>query len=440
MRILHFADLHIGVENYGRPDPETGLSTRLNDFLAAYDAIVDYALDTSVDLVLFCGDAYKSRDPSQTHQREFAKRIARLSSRGVPVFLLVGNHDLPHVLGRATALEIFQTLDVANVHIGNALKTYRIETASGPVQIVGVPWVTRSSLLARDETRRLTPDEVNMAMQERLARLIRAQAEGLDPGIPAVLAGHLSVGDAKAGSEQWMMLGRDYVLLKSDVALPQFDYVALGHVHRHQILARDPYVVYSGSVQRVDFGEEDDEKGFCEVDLDTEKAAGARLRSFEFQRLDARRFLTIRVRVGADELDATAAAALAISKHDVRDAIVRVQIELPSGLEGGLRDGAVRDALEDAHHVASISREIIDQPRTRLGSATSSEILDPKRMLRLYMDAKGIPEDKAAVLMRPGGGVDGRGSALNPGRPRGIGRDRGAVAPAPDIGGIGWIL
>ena len=137
MRILHFADLHIGVENYGRPDPETGLSTRLNDFLAAYDAIVDYALDTSVDLVLFCGDAYKSRDPSQTHQREFAKRIAMLSSHGVPVFLLVGNHDLPHVLGRATALEIFQTLDVANVHIGNALKTYRIETASGPVQVVG---------------------------------------------------------------------------------------------------------------------------------------------------------------------------------------------------------------------------------------------------------------------------------------------------------------
>ena len=281
MRILHFADLHIGVENYGKPDPETGLSTRLKDFLAAYDRVVQYALDTRVDLVLFCGDAYKSRDPSQTHQREFARRIARLSSEGIPVFLLVGNHDLPHVLGRATALEIFQTLDVANVHIGDALKTYVIETASGPLQVIAVPWVTRSSFLAKEETRRLTPDQVNEAIQERLARLIRAQAESLNPDLPAVLAGHLSVGDAKAGSEQWMTLGRDYVLLKSDVALPQVDYVALGHVHRHQILATDPYVVYSGSIERVDFGEEDDEKGFCMVDLDAQRPAGSRVRDFE---------------------------------------------------------------------------------------------------------------------------------------------------------------
>jgi exonuclease SbcD len=69
MRILHFSDVHIGVENYGRPDPETGLSTRLADFLDTLDEVVDYALENKVDLALFCGDAYKSRDPSQTHQR-----------------------------------------------------------------------------------------------------------------------------------------------------------------------------------------------------------------------------------------------------------------------------------------------------------------------------------------------------------------------------------
>ena len=77
MRILHFSDLHIGVENYGRTDPETGLSTRLGDFLASLDQVVDYALAESVDLVLLAGDAYKGRDPSQTQQREFARRLTR---------------------------------------------------------------------------------------------------------------------------------------------------------------------------------------------------------------------------------------------------------------------------------------------------------------------------------------------------------------------------
>ena len=75
MRILHFSDLHIGVENYGRTDPNTGLSTRLTDFLEALDELVEFALANSVDLVLLAGDAYKGRDPSQTHQRELARRL-----------------------------------------------------------------------------------------------------------------------------------------------------------------------------------------------------------------------------------------------------------------------------------------------------------------------------------------------------------------------------
>ncbi|MQY72420.1 MAG: exonuclease SbcCD subunit D, partial [Dehalococcoidia bacterium] len=83
MKILHFADLHLGVESYGHIDPATGLSSRLLDFLFALDQVVDYALENKVDLVLFCGDAYKTREPTQTQQREFAKRINRLSTNNV---------------------------------------------------------------------------------------------------------------------------------------------------------------------------------------------------------------------------------------------------------------------------------------------------------------------------------------------------------------------
>lgn len=93
MKIVHFADLHLGVENYGHINPENGLSSRLEDFLAALDELVDYAINQKVDLVLFCGDAYKTREPSQTQQREFALRIRRLSEGGVPLFLIIGNHD-----------------------------------------------------------------------------------------------------------------------------------------------------------------------------------------------------------------------------------------------------------------------------------------------------------------------------------------------------------
>ena len=177
MRILHFADVHIGVENYSRTDPNTGLSTRLQDFLETFDELVDYAIGSDVHLALFCGDAYKSRDPSQTHQREFAKRIVRLSDAGIPSFLLVGNHDTPHVQGRATSLDIYRTLPMPRVTIGDNATTYRIETAVGPVQIVAAPWVRRSQLLARDEMRGLSTFEINAKISDTLTNLIQIEAQ-----------------------------------------------------------------------------------------------------------------------------------------------------------------------------------------------------------------------------------------------------------------------
>ena len=149
------------------------------------------------------------------------------------------------------------------VTIGDAPKTYTIDTPKGPIQIIAVPWVRRSQFLARDESRKLTPEQINENIQESLTRIIQNNAQSLDPEIPAILAGHVTVSQATTSSEQSMMLGRDHVLLKSAVTLPQLDYVALGHIHKHQILGMLPHVVYAGSLQRIDFGEENDDKGYC---------------------------------------------------------------------------------------------------------------------------------------------------------------------------------
>ena len=399
MRIVHFADVHIGVENFGKTDPDTGLSTRLADFLKSFDEAVDYAIDADADLVLCCGDAYKSRDPSQTHQREFAHRLVRLSSAGIPTFLVVGNHDIPAVFGRATALEIFQTLEVPNVYVGDRLTTYRVPTASGEIQIVAVPWPRRSGLLARRDTRGLTPDQVNEAIQEMMSRLIRAQVGALDPAVPSLLAGHVTVSGATVGSEQSMMLGRDPVLLKSDVALPQLDYVALGHIHRHQVLNETPHVVYSGSLERVDFGEEGDDKGFCVFELDPQRGVGDRLRSFEFRRVDARRFVTVDVEIRSGDADPTRTVIDAISARDVTDAIVRVRITVQAEQDRYLRESDIRGALSEAHFVASIAREVPDRHRSRLGPAYA-EGLSPKRALEAYFEERGFTKERSDLLMK----------------------------------------
>ena len=401
MRILHFSDLHIGVENYGQTDPETGLSTRLADFLSSLDEVVEYALIEDVDLVLLAGDAYKGRDPSQTHQREFAKRLSRLSEASIPSFLLVGNHDLPNAVSRATAVEIFQTLQVPYLQVGSNLQNYTIPTKSGPLQILAVPWPRRSGILSREESRGLTIEEVRQAVQDRMTQAIYARAESLDPDVPAILTGHVTVNGATVGTERSMMLGQDHVLLAGDIGRPQVDYVALGHIHKHQILRNEnPFMAYSGSLQRVDFSEEGDDKGFCVVDMDPAAPQGKRLTDFDFHRLDARRFVTVDVTVPLGDPDPTSAVVRGIARKDVVGAVVRVRVTLPSEVEAQLRDSDIRDALSEAHYIAAINRESPQEARRTRLDAESAKDLQPMEALRLYLESRGVEPERQRKMLR----------------------------------------
>jgi len=399
MNIIHFADLHIGVENYGRIDPQTGLSTRLRDFLDAFDELVEYALNWPADVVIFAGDAYKSRDPSQTQQREFAARIQRLAASGIPVYLLAGNHDMPNSWGRATALDIFETLAVPNVTVSARPGIAVIETRAGPLQVVGMPWPNRAALLTQEELRDMTLADLDRELERRVSKRIHALAERLNPDLPALLTAHIAMHDAKikSGSEGAMTTGHFATLLPSDLAGQYFDYVALGHHHIYQQVRNDPPMFYAGSMQRVDFGEENDPKGFIAVTLDPAKPRGTRVRNADFREVAARRFVTIRVTIRNDD-DPTADVLRAIARADVRDAIVRVQIRLTSQQNARLRPEAIQAALQPAAYVASISKEIEREARRRLDMPGVSS-LQPLDALRRWLEYTQVAEDRRDELL-----------------------------------------
>jgi len=164
MKILHFADAHIDMANYGRHDPVTGLPLRVLDFLKSLDTIVDTAIERRVDMVIFAGDAYKDRSPAPTFQREWGKRIMRLSQAKIPTLLLVGNHDISPSIGRAHALQEFKTLQVPYVKVLDAPELLTpAELWDVPLQVIAMPWVARSGLMATlDIIRRkiLAPEQV----------------------------------------------------------------------------------------------------------------------------------------------------------------------------------------------------------------------------------------------------------------------------------------
>lgn len=395
IRMLHFADLHIGVENYGRVDPETGTSTRVRDFLDRLDEVIDYGLAHDVDLAVFAGDAFKSRDPDPTQQREFAQRIKRLTD-AVPTLLLVGNHDMPAMASKATSVDIFRALEVPNVIVGHSAEGRVVETRRGPVYLAWIPYPMRNRLLTREQHRGKSIDELQEALKQVVADIVRQltlEAQEHDD-MPRVLAGHLSLAEAKLGSERSALLGREVAIARSVIADPVWDYIALGHIHKHQEIDAGGYppVVYSGSLERIDFGEEGEQKGFCWVELRREHT------KWSFVTVQARPFLTIRVdaREEDDPTEAVLTEAEAVEPGSVLRLIVRMRAEQ----EPAFREGDIRRQLEGASSL-TVSREVESEVRTRLGEV-SPEALTPMQLLERYFEARGVKEERLERLLERG--------------------------------------
>ena len=412
MRILHFADLHIGVETYGRPLPDRGWSSRMQDFLDAFDHLVDYATGEGVDAVIFAGDAYKAREPTQTHQREFARRIRRLSEAGIPTFLLVGNHDLPNAEGRAHALEIYRTLEVPNVYVGDTqafageFRPHVIPTRSGPLQVGYLPWPQVSRLLAADpEAASMSIEQVHHLVEEKMTALIAAQASQVDPDVPSILTCHVSINDflvrENPGSEQWMTVGAAPTLLKSALSQSAWDYIALGHHHNNMDLKMDTPTWYAGSMQPVDFGEEGQQKGFMVLDIDPLKSRGTRVGGSGLPHLEAvplRKFVTIELSPGDD--DPTPEVCRALEKTDTREAIVRTTVKLSAEQARLFRMPEARALLADAHYVAMFRIELPEDRRSMLPPGHQPDSASPIETLETYLKLKDdVPETRRQKLV-----------------------------------------
>jgi exonuclease SbcD len=377
MKLLHCADIHLGYETHGRLDPETGLNTRLLDFKRCFDFMVARALAEDVDLFLFCGDAYRTADPTPTQQKLFAEALAPVAKAGIPIVMIVGNHDHPVSFGKASSVDIFPYLE-GNVHVYATPAVDRVETKAGPLQLVALPWPIRSKILSKEEHRKKSATEIRDLIEALYAEFVAQAAAELDPALPAVLAGHLSVQGAElGGSERASLIAHEPKWTVGQLARPGLDYVALGHIHKFQDRNADafargegPPVVYSSSIERISFKEHDAEKGFVLVEIAT-TPEGKRTR-YTFVPTPARPFLPIEVDARGAE-DPTAAILAEIARHDsgsspgqaLAGAVVRVRYRVDEAQVGLVDSAALRDALAAAETVAAVERRVDPVERQR---------------------------------------------------------------------------
>jgi exonuclease SbcD len=395
IKILHLSDIHMGSGfSHGRINPVTGLNTRLEDFVQTLSLCIDRALNDAVDLVLFGGDAFPDATPPPYVQEAFACQFRRLVDAQIPTVLLVGNHD-QHSQGLGGAsLNIYRTLGVPGFMVGDKLMTHHISTPSGKVQVITLPWLTRSTLMTRQETEGLSLAEVNQLLTERLQVVMEGEIRRLNPDVPTVLLAHLMADNATLGAERYLAVGKGFTLPLSLLTRPCFDYVALGHVHRHQNLnkSNNPPVIYPGSIERVDFSEEKEDKGYVMVELERGSA------EWEFCPLPVRTFRTLEIDVSKAE-DPQGALIKAINKHDLQDTVVRLIYKIRSEQIDLIDNAALHSALSAAHNY-TIQAELVSQlARPRIPELSASSSIDPMEALKTYLQNREDLKDISRLML-----------------------------------------
>ncbi|MDX2127681.1 MAG: exonuclease SbcCD subunit D [Chloroherpetonaceae bacterium] len=406
MKILHTADIHIGYETHGKLDASTGLNSRLLDFEKCFQEMVQKGLDEKIDLFLFVGDAYRDAHPSPTEQRIFSRALKPIIDANIPIVMIVGNHDHPVAFGKSNSIEIFSNL-IDDVILFSKPESKDIETKSGKVRVVGLPWPQRSLLYTKHEHQDKNPEEIRDAMKREYLDFISEEAMRIQTekiNYPTILAAHLHVDTAQftEGSEKMLIETRDPVFSVDSLAHPAFDYVALGHIHRYQNLnqGKTPPVVYSGSIERVSFAEWQQPKGFVIVEFDSEKRA-----RYSHIQTQARKFFSFDDDLSSLDMsiDVNQYLQEKLLQLDFTDAVIRLRFNCTAIQKAQVNFSFLRDLLKSASSIAelrfTVEKETIDStnsPRVTLSDSVETA-------LERFIERKGtggLPKDKIMEAAR----------------------------------------
>jgi DNA repair protein SbcD/Mre11 len=298
IRILLLADTHLGFDLPVRPRIER--RRRGHDFLANYQAALEPALSGEIDAVVHGGDVFDRPTVVPSIAYQALEPLRRVAERGVPVFIVPGNHErsrLPHAR--------FATHP--NVHVFDRPRTFVVELQGTKIAFAGFPYERHN-------------------VRARFSELLQQTEWRKDPAALHLLCIHHCVEGATVGPANFTFTTADDVIRLREIP-SDFRAVLCGHVHRHQVLTHDlgrrplaAPVLYPGSIERTSLAEIDEPKGFIVVRVGEHDVRP------DFRRLPARPML--RHELAADGLTAQ---SLGCAIRDIvaaapADAVVSIRV------------------------------------------------------------------------------------------------------------------
>ena len=351
MKIITFADAHIGISTYSTIDPKTNLNTRVLDSLNGIDQIINYAEENNIKYILFAGDMFKNALPSPTLVREINKRIKASAEKGIKWIIQDGNHDVSPLETAKSALDPLSTLKVENVEHTRFEKTYMIDNN---IRVLVLPTYT-------------TQEEVENILSK------------YNDNIKTIVMGHFTSLNAKLND--WLIASNEDAIDIKIFQKPNILAVVLGHLHKHQILNTNPLSYYCSSTIRTDFNEEHDKKGFVVLDIDNNYNV-----SYIFKEIKTQEFLSVKMDlVGEDDAQANVMAYLNHIKKDLIDKVVRVQLTLDK--ENNIDDNEILEFFKNNNvsYIANISK-IFDREQLIRNKDINEQITEEEALREYFKD------------------------------------------------------
>ena len=245
MRFVHISDSHLGASGFSRRLSPSGYNQREEDICNSFASAVDQIITLSPDFVLHTGDLFHSVRPTNRIINFAIRQILRIVNLQIPIVIISGNHDTPKQRSVGSVFSFFEVFSpLLHLVYKNKYECININQTS----IHAIPHCLDQEGF-REELAKVRIDKPQ-GTEFVEAKYNILMLHGVVAGIPEFSMGELSEQEIPTS---YFDLG--------------FDYVALGHYHRHCQVA--PGVIYAGSTERVSLSELGQEKGFVEVSLET---------------------------------------------------------------------------------------------------------------------------------------------------------------------------
>lgn len=331
MKVIIIGDIHLGAGfSFGRPDPETGINSRLLDYDKTLSNIVSYAINKKFELCIMLGDIFETRNPSPQQIVVFYKQLKKLSDAGITTYVISGNHDYIKTRRITSSLDPLKEICIPKVSVFTDIDLVQFTDSKNELlNIILMPYRNRQSY---DKS---SNEEAVIEMVKEIHMAKSKASTG-----PILLCGHMMMeGTIPADAGEY---GINELILPFEI-FEGIDVVINGHIHRPSILKESPLFIYSGSMECKDFSEKEHQK--CFLVYDSQKSGS---NSIAFKGISTRKFIDFEIDYSGNMPESPMKEIMTrLENTPIADAVVRLSVKVPETKVPLIDTAAIRAKFHD---------------------------------------------------------------------------------------------